>query len=361
MRNKASADEFKPEATVFEIKTEFRPDLKSNLTINTRFANLSAIEMTGVGRQFADDVDLYQFQVAYFRQGFLGGDLFLNFFTNINDQKTTYSLVNGNVVYDESSNRAFQLQHTVPMKNGQSVIWGLDYLDRTPETKGTINGKNEDDDNFDNLGVYYTYEKKFSDEFKFVGTGRYDTNNYLDAIGTSGVFAPKLAFVWSPEDVRGNFRLTYGENIDLPGNFSKNLDIAVFRDFVYGGLFGIDFTPIVGFNPDIQVKAMGSTTTGWTYNRDANGIPTYRSNWSPAVGADVNTNYAMNNSTMNAAAFGVWSPIMMGYNFTISSIWSTGNISAGFAAQVAASYAAATGDTAGAAAFGAAQAGDCCF
>jgi len=277
----------------------------------------------------------------------------LNFFTNINDQKTTYSLVNGNVVYDESSNRAFQLQHTVPMKNGQSVIWGLDYLDRTPETKGTINGKNEDNDNFDNLGVYYTYEKKFSDEFKFVGTGRYDTNNYLDAIGTSGVFAPKLAFVWSPEDVRGNFRLTYGENIDLPGNFSKNLDIAVYRDFVYGGLFGIDFTPIVGFNPDIQVKAMGSTTTGWTYNRDANGIPTYRSNWSPAVGADVNTNYAMNNSTMNAAAFGVWSPIMMG-----AILQSAGGqaYNAGFAAQVAAGYAAATGDTAGAAAYGAAQA-----
>ena len=98
-------------------------------------ANLSAIEMTGVGRQFADDVGLNQFQIAYFRQDVLGGDLYLNFFTNINDQKTTYSLVNGNVVYDESSNRAFQLQHTVPMKNGQTVIWGLDYLDRTPETK----------------------------------------------------------------------------------------------------------------------------------------------------------------------------------------------------------------------------------
>ena len=351
VRNTASADEpFKPEATVFETKTEFRPDLKSNLTINTRFANLSAIEMTGVGRQFADDVDLYQFQVSYFRQGFLGGDLFLNFFTNINDQKTTYSLVNGNVVYDESSNRAFQLQHTVPMDNGQTVIWGLDYLDRTPETKGTINGKNEDDDNFDNLGVYYTYEKKFSDAFKFVGTGRYDTNNYLDAIGTSGVFAPKVAFVWSPEDVRGNFRLTYGENIDLPGNFSKNLDIAVFRDFVYGGVFGVDFTPIVGFNPDIQVKAMGSTTTGWTYDRSANGLPTYRSNWSPAVGADVNTNYAMGNSTMNAAAFGVWSPIMMG---AILQSAAGQAYNAGYAAQVAAAYAAATGDTAGAAAYGA--------
>ena len=95
---------------------------------------------------------------------------------SINNQETTYSLVNGNVVFDQSSNRAFQLQHTVPMKNGQTVIWGLDVLDRTPETKGTINGKNEDDDNFNNLGVYYSYEKKFSDKFKFVGTGRFDTN-----------------------------------------------------------------------------------------------------------------------------------------------------------------------------------------
>jgi len=353
----SSAEPFSPEATVFETKTEFRPDLKSNLTINTRMANLSAIEMTGVGRQFADNVDLYQFQVAYFRQDVLGGDLYLNFFTNINDQKTTYSLVNGNVVYDESSNRAFQLQHTVPMKNGQTVIWGLDYLDRTPETKGTINGKNEDNDDFDNLGVYYSYEKKFSDRFKFVGTGRLDQNNYLDAIGTSSVFAPKLAFVWSPEDVRGNFRLTYGENIDLPGNFPKNLDIAVYRDFVYKQGLGIDFqTAAFGslpFNPDIQVKAMGSQTTGWTYDRDANGVPTYRSNWSPALGLDVNTNYAMGNSTMNAAAFGVWSPIMMG-----SILQSAGGqgYNAAFAAQVAAGYAAATGDTAGAAAYGAAQA-----
>ena len=353
----SSAEPFSPEATVFETKTEFRPDLKSNLTINTRMANLSAIEMTGVGRQFADDVDLYQFQLAYFRQDVLGGDLYLNFFTNINDQKTTYSLVNGNVVYDESSNRAFQMQHTVPMKNGQTVIWGLDYLDRTPETKGTINGKNEDDDNFDNLGVYYSYEKKFSDEFKFVGTGRYDTNNYLDAIGTSGVFAPKLAFVWSPEDVRGNFRLTYGENIDLPGNFPKNLDIAVYRDFVYKQSLGIDFsTPTFGslpFNPDIQVKAMGSTTTGWTYDRDANGVPTYRSNWSPALGLDVNTNYAMGNNTMNAAAFGVWAPIMMG---SILQSDAGAGYNAAFAAQVGAAYAAATGDVAGAAAYGAAQA-----
>ena len=357
--NSATSDEpFSPEATVFETKTEFRPDLKSNLTINTRMANLSAIEMTGVGRQFADDVDLMQFQLAYFRQDVLGGDLYLNFFTNINDQKTTYSLVNGNVVYDESSNRAFQLQHTVPMKNGQTVIWGLDYLDRTPETKGTINGKNEDDDNFDNLGVYYSYEKKFSDEFKFVGTGRLDQNNYLDAIGTSSVFAPKLAFVWSPSDVRGNFRLTYGENIDLPGNFPKNLDIAVYRDFVYKQSLGIDFsTPLFGalpFNPDIQVKAMGSTTTGWTYDRDANGVPTYRSNWSPALGLDVNTNYAMGNSTMNAAAFGVWSPIMMG---AILQSAAGAGYNAAFAAQVGAAYAAATGDVAGAAAYGAAQAG----
>ena len=356
--NTATSDEpFSPEATVFETKTEFRPDLKSNLTINTRMANLSAIEMTGVGRQFADDVDLQQFQIAYFRQDVLGGDLYLNFFTNINKQETTYSLVNGNVVYDESSNRAFQLQHTVPMKNGQTIIWGLDYLDRTPETKGTINGKNEDDDNFDNLGVYYSYEKKFGDEFKFVGTGRVDQNNYLDAIGTSSVFAPKLAFVWSPDDVRGNFRLTYGENIDLPGNFPKNLDIAVFRDFVYNQSLGINFQSAafggLPFNPDIQVKAMGSTTTGWTYDRDANGVPTYRSNWSPAVGADVNTNYAMGNSTMNAAAFGVWSPIMMG---AILQSAAGAGYNAAFAAQVAAGYAAATGDTAGAAAYGAAQA-----
>ena len=98
---------------------------------------------------------------------------------------------------------------------------------------------------------------------------------------------------------------------------------------------------------------MGSTTTGWTYDRDANGLVTYRSNWSPAVGADVNTNYAMGNNTMNAAAFGVWSPVMMG---AILQSAAGAGYNAAFAAQVGAAYAAATGDAAGAAAYGAAQA-----
>ena len=56
---------------------------------------------------------------------------------------------------------------------------------------------------------------------------------------------------------------------------------------------------------------------------------------------------------MNAAAFGVWSPVMMG---AILQSAAGAGYNAAFAAQVAAGYAAATGDTAGAAAYGAAQA-----
>ena len=71
--NDATVNEpFKPEATVVETKTVVRPDLKSTLTFNTRNAVVSAIEMTGVGRQFAEDAGFNQFQVSYFRQGVLG-------------------------------------------------------------------------------------------------------------------------------------------------------------------------------------------------------------------------------------------------------------------------------------------------
>ena len=359
--NTASADEpFSPEATFFDSKTVFRPDLKSNLTVNLRAGNISALELTGIGRAHSDDAWLYQMQVSYFRQDILGGNLFVNLFSNVNDQKTTYNLSTGNIIYDQSKNTAFQIQHALELKNDQSLLVGLDVLSRTPETNGTINGKNEDIDNFDNTGVYYSYEKKFSDEFKVVATGRYDTNNYLEDIGTDGVFAPKFGMVWSPDDVRGSFRLTYGQNIDLPGNFTKNLDIAVRRDFVYGGVFGIDFTSatnptgvVLPFNPDFQIKAMGSTTTGWTYDRDANGTPTFRSNWSTALGLDTNTNYAMNNSTINAAAFGVWAPITAGL-FLASDNGAA--LVGGYGQAVGAAYAAATGDVAGAAAYGAAQA-----
>ena len=365
--NDAALD-FNPEATTVDMKTEFRPDLKSNLTLNFRMANVSAIEMTGVGRAFADDATLYQAQVSYLRQEFLGGDLFLNLFTNWNDQKTTYNLSTGNIVYDTSSNVAFQLQHNIELNNGQSLVWGGDMLQRTPETEGTINGKNEDIDDFDNIGAYFSYEKKWDNGVKFVGTGRMDSNNYLKDIGTDFVFAPKLALVWSPEDVRGTFRLTYGENIDLPGNFTKNLDIAVLGTNLVYGANGIDFTnPAFGglpFQPDFQAKAMGSTTTGWTYNRDANGNHTYRTNWSPAwganpalpapyYGADVNTNYSLNDPVVNGAMWGIFAPVIGG-GFLQGAQGQA--LLAGYGAAVGAGYAAATGDVAGAAAYGAGQA-----
>ena len=365
--NDAALD-FNPEATTVDMKTEFRPDLKSNLTLNVRMANVSAIEMTGVGRALADDATLYQAQVSYLRQEFLGGDLFLNLFTNWNDQKTTYNLSTGNIVYDTSSNVAFQLQHNIELNNGQSLVWGGDMLQRTPETEGTINGKNEDIDDFDNIGAYFSYEKKWDNGVKFVGTGRMDSNNYLKDIGTDFVFAPKLALVWSPEDVRGTFRLTYGENIDLPGNFTKNLDIAVLGTNLVYGANGIDFTnPAFGglpFQPDFQAKAMGSTTTGWTYNRDANGNHTYRTNWSPAwganpalpapyYGADVNTNYSLNDPVVNGAMWGIFAPVIGG-GFLQGADGQA--LLAGYGAAVGAGYAAATGDVAGAAAYGAGQA-----
>ena len=363
-----AAFDFNPEATTVDMKTEFRPDLKSNLTLNVRMANVSAIEMTGVGRAFADDATLYQAQVSYLRQEFLGGDLFLNLFTNWNDQKTTYNLSTGNIVYDTSSNVAFQLQHNIELNNGQSLVWGGDMLQRTPETEGTINGKNEDIDDFDNIGAYFSYEKKWDNGVKFVGTGRMDSNNYLKDIGTDFVFAPKLALVWSPEDVRGTFRLTYGENIDLPGNFTKNLDIAVLGTNLVYGANGLDFTsPALGglpFQPDFQAKAMGSTTTGWTYNRDANGNHTYRTNWSPAwganpalpapyYGADVNTNYSLNDPVVNGAMWGIFAPVIGG-GFLQGADGQA--LLAGYGAAVGAGYAAATGDVAGAAAYGAGQA-----
>ena len=365
--NDAALD-FNPEATTVDMKTEFRPDLKSNLTLNVRMANVSAIEMTGVGRALADDATLYQAQVSYLRQEFLGGDLFLNLFTNWNDQKTTYNLSTGNIVYDKSSNLAFQLQHNIELNNGQSLVWGGDMLQRTPDTQGTINGKNEDIDDFDNIGAYFSYEKKWDNGVKFVGTGRMDSNNYLKDIGTDFVFAPKLALVWSPEDVRGTFRLTYGENIDLPGNFTKNLDIAVLGTNLVYGANGLDFTsPALGglpFQPDFQAKAMGSTTTGWTYNRDANGNHTYRTNWSPAwganpalpapyYGADVNTNYSLNDPVVNGAMWGIFAPVIGG-GFLQGADGQA--LLAGYGAAVGAGYAAATGDVAGAAAYGAGQA-----
>tara|TARA_Y100001970_G_scaffold224932_1_gene277389 strand:- start:35 stop:2287 length:2253 start_codon:yes stop_codon:yes gene_type:complete len=292
------ADPVKLSSDQFSMKMEIRPDLKSTLTINLRGTESDAIEMTGIGRAYALGGQSLSEQISYSRQGVLGGDLFLNLFNNHNVQEGTYILATGQIIYDKSSSLAFQMQHTVPMDNGQFLVWGIDHEDRSPDTQMSINGMFEDDDDFTQTGAYMQYENRFNDKWKMVLAGRVDDNTYSDDL----LMAPRYALVYNP-NATSQVRFTYNKAYELPGNYPKNLDIVSVSSFL--GAAGLpDLSPVLGFNPDFNVRAIGAKN-GYNYNRSANGLAQFRSNWSQhaALGGNVNRYYDLNDPAFNAV---VW-------------------------------------------------------
>ena len=341
-------DPVKLSSDQFSMKMEIRPDLKSTLTLNVRSAESDAIEMTGIGRAMGLGAKSMSEQISYSRQGFLGGDLFLNVFHNHNAQEGTYILATGQIIYDKSSSLGVQVQHTVPLDDGQFLVWGIDHEDRTPDTRMSINGMFEDTDDFTQTGGYMQYENRFNEKWKLVLAGRVDDNTYSDDL----LMAPRYALVYNPTPT-SQWRMTYNKAYELPGNYPKNLDIVSVSSFL--GAAGLpDLSPVLGFNPDFNVRALGAKN-GYNYTRGANGLNQFRSQWSqhPYLGGDVNRYYDLNDPTFNAV---VWPTLatVIGGGFLQGA--SGQALLGGYAQGVAAAYAAATGDVAGAAAYGAAAA-----
>ena len=334
---------------VFGTKIEIRPDLKSTITLSLRATEADAIEMTGIGRAYGIGANSMSEQISYQRQDVLGGDLFINVFNNHNSQDGTYILGTGQIIYDRSASLAFQIQHSVPLGNGQHLTYGLDHEDRTPDTGGSINGVFEDTDDYTSDGIYAQYENQLNDSWKLVAAIRGDDNTWNDDL----LVSPRFAVVYKPT-ATGQVRFTYNKSIEVPGNYPRNLDITQYANFL--SLAGVpDFSGLLGFQPDFNLRAMGARD-GYNYHMSANGLNSFRSNWSQHayLGGNINHNWDLGDANFTAV---VWPTLatFIGGGFLQGA--SGQALLGGWAAGVGAAYAAATGDTAGAAAYGAAAAG----
>jgi outer membrane receptor protein involved in Fe transport len=334
---------------IFSTKMEFRPDLKSTITLSLRSTESDVIEMTGIGRAYGIGANSMSEQLSYQRQDVLGGDLYINLFRNHNKQDGTYILATGQIIYDRSESVAFQIQHSVPLGNGQSLTYGIDHEDRSPDTGYSINGVFEDDDDYTSDGVYAQYENRINDKWKVVAAIRGDDNTWNDDL----LVAPRFAVVHNPT-ATGQIRFTYNKAFEVPGNYPKNLDITQYANFL--SLAGVpDFSGLLGFQPDFNLRAMGARN-GYNYHKGTNGVNSFRSNWSqhPYLGGNINHNWDLGDNNFNAV---VWPTLasFIGGGFLQGA--SGQALLAGYAQGVAAAYAAATGDVSGAAAYGAAAAG----
>ncbi|MBA3855185.1 MAG: hypothetical protein C0503_12285, partial [Gemmatimonas sp.] len=173
-----------------------------------------------------------------------------------NDDAGTFYLRSGIPVVDQSSVLVAQMQQGYTLGNTKLTA-GLDYIATTPETKGTIMGRNEDEDNILETGAYLQFTTPLTEKLDFMGAVRGDMNSRIE--GTQ--FSPRAAFLYKATPTQ-NFRFTFNRAFNSPASFSFFLDQWSGQTANLGPAIN---NPATG-NTEIRIFGNPSKD-GWRYNR----------------------------------------------------------------------------------------------
>jgi iron complex outermembrane receptor protein len=254
-----------------KISGEARVDYIAGRDIYTVFNcginRVKEIEITSLGAAQASD-----WTYLFGQARFMYKDLFVQGYVNASDAGDTYLLRTGQLIIDKSRVWSGQVQNRSEPLEKLSLTYGFDSFFTRPNTESTINGRNEDDDNVDEFGIYIQPEIQISDHLKFIGAGRVDYHSRIDDL----VFSPRAALTYQPDHYQ-NFRLTYNRAYSTPNNTNLHLDILQAEDPFGIGSF---FEPYVGFRPDIDIRVQGVPETGFHWRVNENG-PQFRSPFAP--------------------------------------------------------------------------------
>lgn len=251
-----------------EFRVDYSPSDDATVILASGLTQATGIELTGIGAGQAKN-----WTYGYAQARFIYKELFAQAFWNRSDAGDTYVLRTGLPTVDNSNLYVGQIQHSYGIGDVQRFTYGLDVLLTRPDTEGTINGANEENDNIDEIGVYLQSETNILPQLKLLAAGRADQHNHLNDI----VFSPRVALALQPHDDH-NLRLTYNRAFNTPGTSNLFLDILSAPDAFK---LGANFESALGFSPNIDIRAQGvPSDTGFTFKR-SDGLPLFRSPFSP--------------------------------------------------------------------------------
>ncbi len=252
-----------------EFRVDYSPNDDTTAIIASGFTQATGIELTGIGAGQAQN-----WTYGYLQGRFICKDLFAQAFWNRSNAGDTYVVRSGDPTIDNSDLYVGQIQHGYRFGEWQRFTYGLDVLLTRPDTEGTINGINEADDNINEIGAYLQSETKILPQLKFIAAGRIDDHNQLEDY----VLSPRVALAFQPNDDH-NLRATYNRAFNTPRTSDLFLDILSAKDAFQ---LAANFGPALGFSPNIDIRAQGvRSETGFTFKRDVQGRPEFRSPFSP--------------------------------------------------------------------------------
>lgn len=233
--------------------------------------SLNTIEMTGLGAANGRD-----WRYSYVNAQLTSGDLFAQVFYNMSDAGETYFLRTGNPIVDKSTLLGARLQHAYTVNDDIRLTYGADFFSTNPVTEGTINGVNEENDTYNEIGAYLQADVKLTKDLSLLGAVRGDRHSIIEEM----VLSPRVAMMYKLDE-NSTVRATFNQAFSNPGTNDLFLDLLSTKD-----AFGLSAA-----NPAFAVGVWGASggRNGYTYNRDG-GVLRYisqfdptRSNWMPTT------------------------------------------------------------------------------
>jgi iron complex outermembrane receptor protein len=234
-----------------EARFDARPDERTEVVV-TAGHNMTdrQLELTGVGR--GQQIDYrFSFVQGRFQRDRFSVDLFGNF-THSGDSRL---LRTGEVALDMSRLFAGRLQHGIVLGSRLSLLYGLDVQRTEARTNGTINGRFEDDDTVDELGLYVHSETELTDQLELVAAARVDFHNRL----SDPVFSPRVALSFTPGEGH-RLRASFNRAFITPTGINLFLDLRA------------ALIPIIPGFITYDVRAVGVPESGYTFGECAGGF-----------------------------------------------------------------------------------------
>ncbi|MFC1662527.1 TonB-dependent receptor plug domain-containing protein, partial [Gemmatimonadota bacterium] len=221
----------------------------------------SGIELTGLGAGQTNDW-IYQFYQARMNKG----RLFAQAYLNTSSAGDSWLLRDGVPLIDESKLYVAQAQHGFSLfDDRQDFTYGIDYFGTRPDTKGSINGVYEDEDNMDEWGVYLQSKTALSPKLDLVLAGRMDDHSMLP----EKVFSPRAALVFKPTEDQ-SLRVTYNRAFSTPTSLNFFLDISA-------GAAPNDQLAALGYT----LRAFGTGPNGYSFQNPDGSLRGMKSPFNP--------------------------------------------------------------------------------
>ncbi len=243
---------------------------------------INTIEMTGLGAANGRN-----WRYTYVNAQITSGDFFAQTFYNKSDAGGTFFLRTGNPIVDKSDLLGARLQNAYRLNDDIRFTYGADFFATNPVTEGTINGVNENNDNYNEVGAYLQGDWKITSKLSALAAIRADRHSVIN----EAVLSPRVALMYKLDD-NSSVRATYNTAFSNPGTNDLFLDLLSAPD-----AFGLGRA-----NPAWGVGVWGASAgrNGYTFNRtggNVNFITQFdpsRSNW---IGLN------------NASSGGVWQTV----------------------------------------------------